>query len=107
MKKLNMEELEIICFQLITNAGGAKSKYMEAVQLAKTGKYEEAENAIKEGDKLMHEGHKTHTDLIQSEAAGEGIEMTLILTHAEDQMMASETFKVMAEEIVELYKKVN
>ena len=34
-----MEELELICFHLITFAGEAKSSYMNAIQRAKLGYY--------------------------------------------------------------------
>lgn len=102
-----MEGIELVCFQLITAAGGAKSNYIEAIQRAKQGLYEEAEELIRQGDELLKQGHQPHTDLIQQEAAGEDVKMSLILTHAEDQMMSTEMFKVMAEEMIELYKKVN
>lgn len=102
-----MEGIELVCFQLITAAGGAKSNYIEAIQRAKKGQYEEAEELIRQGDELLKQGHQPHTDLIQQEAAGEDVKMSLILTHAEDQMMSTEIFKVMAEEMIELYKKVN
>ena len=102
-----MEGMELICFQLITAAGTAKSNYIEAIQKAKEGLYDEAAELIAQGDEMMKEGHQPHTDLIQKEAAGENLQMGLILTHAEDQMMSAEVFKVMAEEMIELYKKVN
>ena len=51
--------------------------------------------------------HAQQTDLVQKEAAGEDAKMSLILAHAEDQMMSTEVFKVLAEEMIELYKKVN
>jgi len=101
-----MEGLELICFQLITAAGGAKSSYIEAIQKAKAGAYDEAEVLIRQGDEMMKQGHLPHTDLIQKEAAGETVFMGLILTHAEDQMMSAEIFKVMAEEIIDLYKRL-
>lgn len=102
-----MEGIELVCFQLITAAGGAKSNYIEAIQRAKQGLYEEAEELIRQGDELLKQGHQPHTDLIQQEAAGEDVKMSLILAHAEDQMMSTEIFKIMAEEMIELYKKVN
>ncbi len=101
-----MQEMELICFQLITAAGGAKSNYIKAVQMAKQGKYEEADHLIAEGDEMMKQGHLPHADLIQREAAGEAVSMGLILTHAEDQMMSAEIFKVMAEEMIDLYRKL-
>ena len=102
-----MEGLELICFQLITAAGAAKSNYIKAIQEAKTGEYDAAKKLIAEGDMLLQQGHEPHTDLIQREAAGENTLMSLILVHAEDQMMSTEVFKIMAEEIIELYMKVN
>ena len=60
-----------------------------------------------QGDELLSQGHGPHTDLVQKEAAGEDAKMSLILAHAEDQMMSTEVFKVLAEEMIELYKKVN
>lgn len=102
-----MEEMELICFQLITAAGGAKSSYIEAIQKAKEGAYEEAEELIRQGDEMMKEGHLPHSDLVQKEAAGEDVKMSLILTHAEDQMMSTEVFKVLAEEMIALYKKID
>ena len=56
---------------------------------------------------IFNEGHAPHADLIMKEAAGEDVHMSLILAHAEDQMMSTEVFKVMAEEMVEMYKKIN
>lgn len=101
-----MEDYEIIIFQMITNTGSAKSKYIEAVQRAKEGNYEEAEALIKEGTEMMLKGHQIHADLVQKEAAGESIQMSLILAHAEDQMMSAEVFKIMGEELIDLYKKI-
>lgn len=98
---------ELICFQLITSAGSAKSCYIEAIQKAKAGEFDEAEELIKQGDQMLHDGHGPHTDLVQKEAAGENVQLSLILMHAEDQMMSTEVFKIMAEEFIELYKKLS
>lgn len=102
-----MEELELVCFQLITAAGGAKSNYLNAIQCAKRGDYVKAEALIKEGDDLMKKGHLSHADLIRKEAGGESIPMGLILAHSEDQMMSAEIFKIMTEEMIELYRKLD
>lgn len=102
-----MEGMELICFQLISAAGTAKSNYIGAIQKAKEGLYDEAEALIVEGDEMMRQGHLPHADLIQKEASGENLNIGLILTHAEDQMMSAEMFKVVAEEIIELHKKID
>ena len=36
------EEMELICFQLIANSGAAKSCFVEAIQAAKKGLFEDA-----------------------------------------------------------------
>ena len=59
------------------------------------------------GDELLSQSNEPHTDLMQKEVVGEDVKMSLILAHAEDQMMSTEVFKVLAEEMIELYKKVN
>ena len=40
------------------------------------------------------------------DAGGELQEGGLILMHAEDQLMSAETFRVMAEEFIEVYKRM-
>lgn len=101
-----MEGLELICFQLITNAGTAKSKYMEALALAKNGDFSGAKALVAEGDKAAGEGHKHHAELIQQEASGKNVQTTLLLLHAEDQMFSTETIKIMVEELIEVYERM-
>ena len=51
-------------------------------------------------------GHHAHASLIQKEAAGEKVEFSLIIMHAEDQMMAAETTKLLIEEMIEMFKQL-
>jgi len=100
----NMENMELISFQIISAVGTAKSMYIEAIQEAKKGNFDEADKLIEEGAKTFLDGHKAHASLIQKEASGEKVEFSLILMHAEDQLMNAETTKIMAQEIIELYR---
>lgn len=102
-----MENMELICFQIIAASGSAKSMYVEAIQEAKKGNFEEAKGIIQEGQKLFLEAHKAHAGLIQKEASGEKVEFSLLLMHSEDQLMNTETTKLMALEMIELYEKLN
>lgn len=56
-----------------------------------------------DGVKVFVEAHHAHASLIQKEAAGEKSEFSLLLMHAEDQLMTTETLKIVAEEFIELY----
>ena len=44
------EEMELACFQIITYVGTARSCYINAIQLAKEGKFDEADAMIKQGE---------------------------------------------------------
>ena len=99
------EEFELICMQMITNSGSAKSSYIEAIQKAKDKDFEGAERLMEEGDQFFSEAHGVHGNLLAKEASGEKVEFALILMHAEDQMASTEMAKVLAREIIELYQK--
>lgn len=99
-----MEGLELIAFEIISNVGMAKSLSIEALRAVRSGNYEEGNEKLAEASKFLTEGHHAHTELIQKEAAGERTEFSLMLMHAEDQMMSAETIKSLAEEMIEMYK---
>lgn len=101
-----MEGIEMTCFEIISNVGMARGSYIEAIDLATEGKFDEAEAKIEEGNKFFANGHDTHTDLIQKEAAGERTEIILILVHAEDQLMSAESFKILAERFIAMSRKL-
>lgn len=100
-----MEEMELICFKIISSVGEAKSDYISALEAAKKGEYDKAEELIKHGDACYVNGHKQHADLIAKEADGQKTEVCLLLMHAEDQLMAAETIKLLVTELIAVYKK--
>lgn len=99
-----MEEMESICFRIISNAGQARSLIFEALQDAKGRNYFEAESKITEANKFFIEAHNLHTKLIQKEAQGNEIKFSLLLMHAEDQLMSTETIKHLVNEVIAMYK---
>ena len=102
-----MDEKAILtCMEIITNTGSAKSSYIEAIHEAKKGCFEQAQAKMEEGDQSYAMAHEVHTSMIQKEAAGEKTEFSLILMHAEDQMAGTEMAKVLATEVIDVYKKL-
>lgn len=99
-----MEDMEMICFKIISAVGEAKSDYISAIEAAKKGDFGKAEEAMKHGDACYVNGHKEHAGLITKEASGEKTDVCLLLMHAEDQLMAAETIKLLASELIELYR---
>jgi PTS system cellobiose-specific IIA component len=101
-----MEGLELVCFEMIAANGSARSYFVEAIEAAKEGNFEEADRLMEEGEKMLSEGHHAHGNLLTREASGDKVKVDLLLVHAEDQMMSAETFRIMAKEIIEIHRRL-
>ena len=100
------EELAGVSCQIIANVGEARSLRLEAVQAAKAGEFDRASDLLAQAEQAFLRGHEAHASLIQQEASGDPVSMTLLLTHAEDQLMSAEAFGILAEEFIELYRRL-
>ena len=93
-------------FQIITNAGNARSAALMAIDAAREYDFAEAERRMREAEEEMYAAHRVQTGMIQQEAAGNPVEVHIILVHAQDHLtMAMETRKN-AEEFIHLYKNM-
>lgn len=101
-----MENIEMICFQIISSSGAAKSSYIEAMRYARKFDFEKAEELIEDGKKEYLKAHEAHSELIYKETNGEKIDFSLILMHAEDQLMAADNFRLICEENISILKLV-
>ena len=101
-----MNGYELNSLEIISETGLARSFYIDAINAAKKGNFEESENLLKIGEKHFVLGHTAHTKLVQKEAAGEPILINILLSHAQDMLMSAETFKLIALEIIELHKQL-
>jgi PTS system cellobiose-specific IIA component len=102
-----MEAVELLSFQIIAEVGSARSYFIEAIHAAKKGNFEAAAERMAQGEHHFTQGHHHHTEMIQQEASGVPVPMSILLTHAQDQLMSAETFKILAAELIDLYKKIN
>ena len=101
-----MEGLELAAFQIIAAVGTARSLYIEAIDLASEGKFEEAKAKVKEGEEAFNGGHSAHGDLLTKFANGELPPMDILMTHAEDLLMSAEAFGILANKFITLYEKL-
>lgn len=102
----DFNELAATSFQIIASVGNARSLYIEAIQEAKRGNFDHAQELLEEGERSFLAGHDAHTALVQAEAAGEPTQMCLMLTHAEDQLMSAEAFGILAAEFMDVYRRL-
>ena len=54
------EKVLEVCFQIITYVGTAKSMYIDAIQLARQGEFEQAKDRIKQGEEALSLIHIFH-----------------------------------------------
>ena len=102
-----MDEQEQIVINLIVNAGSARSSAIEAIQYAKAGDMEKANESLQQAKEAVNEAHHSQTEMIQAEIRGEKAPLNLLMVHAQDHLMTSLVVIDLAQEFIDLYEKVN
>ncbi|MBU3182899.1 PTS lactose/cellobiose transporter subunit IIA [Clostridium psychrophilum] len=100
-------EIEQVVMDIIISSGETRSFAYEALAKAKEGKYEDADELIEKANDMIDKTHKIQTSLLQKEAAGENLQVTLLFVHAQDHLMTSISEKNLIGEIIELRKVIN
>lgn len=103
MKTISMDQ---IVMELVVNGGNARSKSMEAIKAAKASNFELAKEKIKEANEALNNAHNFQTSLIQDEAAGKGVEISLLMVHAQDHLMNAMTVRDLAKEMISMYEEI-
>ncbi len=103
--KYTKEELADIALKLITQAGATKAFAIEAISSAKKGDFQLAEKKLDKANKNLLLCQKQHAVLIQEEAAGDEITISLLITHALDQVNTAEIFLLLSNELVSFYMR--
>ena len=101
-----MDEQEQIVINLIVNAGSARSSAIEAIQYAKAGEIDKAEESLGNAKEAVNEAHHSQTEMIQAEIRGEKAPLILLMVHAQDHLMTSLLCIDLAQEFVDVYKKI-
>lgn len=97
-------DLETIAMTLVGNAGEGRSLAFEALNEAKKGNFEKAEQLLKESQERTLAAHEIQTQLICNEADGNKTEMSLLMVHAQDHLMTSMLARELIAELIEIYK---
>jgi cellobiose PTS system EIIA component len=107
LKFIKERIMEEIILNIIMHSGEARSCSMEAISLAKIGRFERAKELIIKANEELGYAHNSQTSLIQGEAASDKIEFSLLLIHAQDHLMTTMTFKDLAIELIDVHEKIN
>lgn len=97
---------EILC-KLIGFSGEARSNIYEAFESVVNGEYKVAEEKLKVADKTIIEAHNLQTGLIQKEAQGVNTDISLLMIHAQDQLMNTLLSKDLIQNMIGMQKEIN
>lgn len=103
---VDMDTVQLACFSIIAHVGEAKSRYMEALRAARAGDFSSVDELIQKGTECFVEGHNAHMELISQEAAEGDVPASLLLMHAEAQLMDGESCKTYVKELIEVYREI-
>lgn len=104
---MNREEVGMIGFEIVSYAGEARSQLIEALNLAKAGKYKEAEELVDQAGETLNEAHKTQTQMLQQEASGDYADIGFIMIHGQDHLMTAMLLKDLVKYFIDLYKELH
>lgn len=97
-------DIETVAMTIIAHSGEARTAAFNALQRAKSGNFEEAEELMKESEKEALEAHNAQTELLVSEANGDKTEVNVLLVHSQDHLMTSILAQELIKEIIYLHK---
>ncbi len=103
--KYDYEALSEIALKLISQSNASKSFALESISSAKKGDFRGADEKLEKANQAWLSCQKQHTALIQDEAAGQSVDISILLAHALDQVTSAETIILLANELIDLYRK--
>ncbi|MGX6592378.1 PTS system, cellobiose-specific IIA component [Cetobacterium ceti] len=102
---ITTEQLEEVIFSIVGFAGEAKSHAYRALTLAEEGDFLGAEEALKECDGAVLQAHHVQTDMIQKEAGGNKVEISMLFVHAQDHLMTALSERELIKKLIRMNKR--
>ena len=100
-------DIEQIVMNIIIYSGDARSYLYEALRNVKKGNYERIDELIDNANEAIGKAHDIQTELLQQEAEGKPLNVSILFVHSQDHLMTTISEKNMILEIIELRKVVN
>lgn len=102
---VSKEEISMVGFTIVAYDGDAKTDLLNALKLAREGKFEKAEKLIEEANNSLVDAHNAQTKLMSQEANGEELETTFIMSHGQDTLMTTMLLRDEVKYFIDLYKQ--
>ena len=95
-----------IATQVIIDSGNARMLAYEALDAAEAGDFEAAKIKLEQAKEQIVAAHITQTEIIRSEAGGNPVQITLLLTHAQDSLMVIMTEVQLISRLIKMYERI-
>jgi PTS system cellobiose-specific IIA component len=95
-----------IATQVIIDSGNARMLAYEALDAAEVGDFEVARKKLEQAKEQIVAAHITQTEVIRSEAGGNPVQITLLLTHAQDSLMVIMTEVQLINRLIKIYERI-
>ncbi|WP_246583096.1 PTS lactose/cellobiose transporter subunit IIA [Clostridium simiarum] len=102
----DLMEMEGLIFEIIAHTGEARGYVFDALKSAKEGDFEKAKELMEKSEEESRIAHNVQTKLIQEEINGEGVQINMLLVHAQDQIMTAMSEQYLVAQMIELYKEM-
>ncbi|BES65543.1 PTS lactose/cellobiose transporter subunit IIA [Gottschalkiaceae bacterium SANA] len=106
MDMVDIEKLAEVSMEIISYAGMAKSKYILAYESLKKGNQHDYEKQRKEAEENYIHAHRVHSKVLTTEMETRTPQVSLLMVHAEDQLMSVETIRFLTTELAEMMQKL-
>lgn len=99
-------DMESTVMELIINAGESRSLAMQALRVAKQGKWDEVSALMLESLEASKRAHNVQTMLIGMDEGCGKVPVNLILVHAQDHIMNSMLAREMVAEFIDIQRQL-
>ncbi|MDF2568720.1 MAG: phosphotransferase system lactose/cellobiose-specific subunit [Sporomusa sp.] len=97
---------EEVIFTIILHAGNARAEAYDALRAAQAGDFDKAAEHLRQAEAEVGAAHRAQADMIQQEAQGNKVDVTLLIVHAQDHLMTALSEKNLIENMVEMHKTI-
>lgn len=96
----------ILC-TIIANAGESKSASLAAIEAAREGKFEDADQLMKESEEAFLIAHEAHMQILVHESGETNVQVPVnfLMIHAANHLSNAEIAKDFAEQIIAILRK--
>lgn len=99
-----MNNLENDIFEIIVNAGQGKAYAYEALEKAEENKFDEIDDLFDKSDEFFAKAHNIQTKLMQEELGSDSKLVSLLMVHAQDQLMTALESRDLIRHMVKMHK---